>query len=1126
MITIFDIHKKLGLNLENGLFIRKVRSISNTNIEDLYDGNFSAYKSDFKVEYALKKLQPHSFFLFNNQPLLLFFESKDLKGTDEKSPEQILSEKIWNFNKSALAFVNFKSELLIYNGFNFDKKSNLLSVLETIKKIEDLSNMYSYWQIVTAELWNAKDEEFKKKTRVDTKLLENIKATREILIDSKLSNKLSEKHANRIIGRLIFVRYLIDRNVNLDYKGKGKELLTKTDLPKLILQKDNLFDFFDYLLRKFKGNILPLNGERDTINDFHLIVLSNLFAGTTIKAKQQSLFNIFDFDFIPIELISNIYETFLGEKQESDKAFYTPPFLVEYILEQTVKPFVETQITADKLVCKTVDFTCGSGIFLCETLRTIINRYIILAKPDRSSNDFKNKITQILVDNIFGNDINVEAIEIAKFSLFITLLDYFEDPKDIENFIFPDVSNNFFSYDIFDTELNSDNNFVSQLDNIFGKGKKIEPDFIIGNPPWGTVKESKYVEHYILDDKTFISLEELEKAIDFIDILRYLKDKVFISKNEFVAELKKICKENELVKEIVNKSKREGYTKKRALKEKIKNTDTLISNNEFSQAFLLRLSDFSTKNTVCHIIVTSKLLYNLQADKFRNYFLNNFLINEVLEISSVRHQIFSNAVGPAAIIKYQYAFGNDTQANKIDYVSLKPNPYFAIFKSILIEKYDYKEVIQKELIKNDWLWKVLVYGHILDYRFIERLRDKNKFPVTLGDMIENKDNPDRPLSASVGIKVYQKGKEADASHLKGLHFIQVDSKKTKRTPDLQRYYIRLSEKSIWNNDTVAEIRSEKYFTQCPILLIKRGLSVEFELISSIAYIPVVFTEGIYSIISKKQNHLQECLLALFNSLLFKFYLLTNGSSLGVEREQIIFEELLNFPILESNYISVKAKNLIDINEKIKIKHTLIDNKRISEFENQFLQTESELNKLIFDLYKLSNTERDLISYSQEITIPILQAKNKYFREIKQNHRLYKPYKDIEKSEIEDYINIFKEHFKKLHNSGERGYFNVKIIQSKSVLACEFTVDKEKREDIWQDMESNDKALELLVSLGFQKISNGLFIQKDIKVLKRKSFSVAKPKQYKYWHKAIARLDVVEFMESMIESQKQNANAKS
>ena len=54
--------------------------------------------------------------------------------------------------------------------------------------------------------------------------------------------------------------------------------------------------------------------------------------------------------------------------------------------------------------------------FYVKLLRSIINRYIELAKPDTSLKEFKEKIKQLLAENIFGNDLNQEAIEIAKFS--------------------------------------------------------------------------------------------------------------------------------------------------------------------------------------------------------------------------------------------------------------------------------------------------------------------------------------------------------------------------------------------------------------------------------------------------------------------------------------------------------------------------------------------------------------------------------------------------------------------------------------------------------------------------------------------------------------------------------------
>lgn len=1053
MLNILEIHKKLNLTRDNGLFIKKQFESDNSSIQELFEGEFAHYKANYKIEYALKKLNPHSFFLFNNEPLLLFF---DFSTTQEDISE--LSKKLWNFNKSVLIFINQPTELTIYNGFQLDKKSNLLEVLETITNIQETEKFeqFSYWKIVSAELWNEREAEFNKTQRVDTKLLENIRASREILIDPKNENPLPAEYANNMIARLIFARYLIDRKVSFsNYKKEGKELLNKTDLPNLILQKEQLFDFFEYLLNEFNGDILPLKEEKASITKHHLSVLSDLFAGNRIKTKQGSLFNIFDFDFIPIELVSNIYETFLGKKQKSDKAFYTPSFLVDYILEETVKPFIRKQTNADTLSCKVSDFTCGSGIFLCETLRTIIDKYIQLAQPDKSSEEFKEKIKQLLVDNIFGNDINQEATEIAKFSLFITLLDYLDKPTDIESFTFPDVSNNFYNQDVFATalKLNPTYKFESELDNIFGKGKKVELDFIIGNPPWGIIEGVQYVNY---------------------------------------------LKQREQIEKVIYKEK----------------TEVAIGRKEFAQAFVLRLSDFATEKTENHVIINSKTLYNLNAQKFRNYFLKNYFVQDVLELSSVRHQIFAKAVGPAVIIKYKYAFRKETKDNLIQYISLKPNPYFALFKSILIEKYDYKEVKQGELIKNDWLWGVLVYGHILDYRFIERLRDKKEFSVTIDKLLKN--NTSHKLKGITGVMIGNKS--GDISEYKGMYYININTKETKRQSDLRKYYVHLHPQNTWQKSRAEGKRNKEAFTNPPILLIKQGLA-DYKLVASVSYISAVFTKSIYSIHSKdKDSSIIEILLGLVNSKLMDYFVITNCLSSVNERERLANEELFPFPIIENQEIADKAKKLMVLRRLIEIHKRKVpfnrDNEKIVKYQKQFEKEENELNKLILDLYKLSDTERDLMLYAQEITIPILQSKGEY-KKIITRKKWAKPFQKVSEEDINDYIDIFKAHFSKIHQGEENGYFNVHIIQSKNAIGIEFSIDDEKQEDTWE----NSNTLDLLISLGFERKSNQLFTQKDVRVLKRRSFSIVKVNQYKYWHQAIARLDLIDFIETMIESRK-------
>lgn len=89
------------------------------------------------------------------------------------------------------------------------------------------------------------------------------------------------------------------------------------------------------------------------------MLYSFLTAKEEMKTGQLCLFPFYDFNIIPIELISNIYEILLGkEKQDRDKAFYTPEYLVDYIVNRTVG-----RCLFNENECKVLDPSCGSGIF-------------------------------------------------------------------------------------------------------------------------------------------------------------------------------------------------------------------------------------------------------------------------------------------------------------------------------------------------------------------------------------------------------------------------------------------------------------------------------------------------------------------------------------------------------------------------------------------------------------------------------------------------------------------------------------------------------------------------------------------------------------------------------------------
>lgn len=86
---------------------------------------------------------------------------------------------------------------------------------------------------------------------------------------------------------------------------------------------------------------------------------------------------------------------------------------------------------------------------------------------------FSERIRSIAKNNLYGVDINKEALKVACFSIYIALLDY-QEPKDINLYRFPNLLNeNLFEADFFHVE--------HQYNEIIGR---INFDYILGNPPW------------------------------------------------------------------------------------------------------------------------------------------------------------------------------------------------------------------------------------------------------------------------------------------------------------------------------------------------------------------------------------------------------------------------------------------------------------------------------------------------------------------------------------------------------------------------------------------------------------------------------------------------------------------
>lgn len=1027
MQKLNEILNQIGFNKSNGLFFL------NEEQEKYHWKNNTSFPNRVK-RLIENRIKPDAFFCFDNKPMVLFFQNREDK---EK-----LHKAIWNFNECPIAIFVENDSIEVFNGFNYLKDKATLDKIGGSEKLND----FNYFGLVTGKTWEQYKDELNYKNRVDYHLLENIKSARKLLVEN---HKLDAKIVNSIIGKSIFVRYLIDRGVKMRYDGTLRKW-SNPEFCDLFNSPKKIQDFFDYLEdseRGFNGDLFPISAsDYRNVKKEDYKVIRDLLMGVDIDKKQPSFFELYDFSIIPIEFISNVYELFIGQdNQKEEGAYYTPLFLVDYILKESVENHL-SEITKRTVrlkellinqsgkypLCRVLDPACGSGIFLVETLRKIIEKFIKETGCDVKSVNFKTAIKNLAKENIYGIDKDLSAVQVAVFSIYLTLLDYLEPPG-IETFKFPVLLNfNFFEADFFNLSAQFNANL-----------KDVEFDFILGNPPWFRGKGEKEKPSYV----------------------------------EYIEKRRK--KENG-----VNEIKAE------------------IGNKEIAQAFLIRSSDFSNHQTKCALIVTSKTLYNLQSNNFRKYFLKNFFIERIFELAPVRREVFDKsndkATAPACVLFYKYANGDNTENNSVEHISLKPSRFFSLFKIFTINRADYKKIQQNRLSKYDWLWKVLVYGSYLDFNFLLKLKQEN---ISINHYLTSNN-----ALVKQGIKRKDGNKKIDVSELVGWDFLDLNKK------EISQFFISPSHQK-WFLDTVGYIYRENnrickdVFTP-PILLVKETVNTKLESISAIPTKKILFTDKVTSIKLRGDKGIDDyyLLAGLMNSSLFAYYVLNTSSTAGIMIEQQINdEERFSFPFINSKKVIEVAKE-VEETKKQGSQHLMND----SHHHHLQASKSEKLNRQVLNAFDLSPEEVALVDYSENVMIPLMMKHahhEKLFQPVAFNDTILK-----------EYAELFIKKFKSKLDSAKKKFI-VEIWHTNQIVGMFFKMIPIKEFEsniIWKNKQGTDtEVTSLLTKISSEKITDKLFVQKDIRGFEREDFYIFKPNEKRLWHKAIGYLDVNEFADAIL-----------
>jgi hypothetical protein len=387
-------------------------------------------------------------------------------------------------------FIYGVSDILVYN---CGKKPDIDSSGETfittphdiinlLSNIQDKLTRYSSRKFDSGLFWDSEaGKDFKYDQSAYEQLLVQLKNVKANIISRVGQDK--SNLVKRILMMLILIKYLEERKDEYDkgalnpkefYKSFNAEDPTLTGV-----LKDS--ETFIAVLAKlaseehFNGQIFFLNDEEITnLKNVDLVIFQHFVNGDTSFFSsgkhgigQMSLWRLYQFNYLPIELISHIYEDFLADEngQKKKGVVYTPPYLVQFLIDKCMP------LNAPREAFKILDPACGSGIFLVGAYKRMIQWWRLNNNWEKPQKENINALKQILVNNIYGCDLEEEAVTLSYFSLGLALLDALS-PKEIWNNVHFDnlVGKNLIPGDFFKTLHQSD--------------LTCDFDLVIGNPPF------------------------------------------------------------------------------------------------------------------------------------------------------------------------------------------------------------------------------------------------------------------------------------------------------------------------------------------------------------------------------------------------------------------------------------------------------------------------------------------------------------------------------------------------------------------------------------------------------------------------------------------------------------------
>jgi len=662
------------LGLQDGALLDAVDRVEGASVEDWIDrGEWLSLASSVGVEKV---------FFVENNPVIVFARSEE--GDDTQARETI--NRIWCMARPQCLFFARPGDLSVFDLTRppigrteaISAQQRILRTVRTVAEVQ--SRLADFRRDLVESGMPAKGQGYFSagEARADRALIEDLRTVRAALLNAGLRGD-NEKHANALIGRAIFIRYLEDRGILLpadfqdvaagniawlrlldpDQGVPTEPWMKHVKFTKVLGNKEFAYAFFDRIAGDFNGDLFPVTKEeKQAVTGPHLRLLQRFLGGEIADDIPRLFFFAYRFEVIPIELISSIYEAFYNAEKGTDQnqeAHYTPIELVEYLLSKALpRDILEKNPSI-------LDPACGSGIFLVEAFRRIVRFRQAKNRRKLSLAELK----KIIRDQLRGIDINGEAVRVAAFSLYLALLHHVEPPDIWRDKRLPSLT-----YDR-RADANDSNHFnILLVGNSFSVPEPIghgeaarrfasgQADVVVGNPPWGFPKP---IDQW--------GVENAKLALQW-------------------------CQQR-------------GHE---------------VGDQELSQAFIHRAIDLLQEGGRAAFLVSSGVFFkhHEHSRSFRQQWLTTTKLLHVVNFSAVRHLFFSSAIAPFASVIFVKESEPDAD-HCIEYWSAKNTLQAQRMNAVVLSLADRRVLRQADALADDRLWKIYWWGNHHDYALVEAL---------------------------------------------------------------------------------------------------------------------------------------------------------------------------------------------------------------------------------------------------------------------------------------------------------------------------------------------------------------------------------------------------------------------